>query len=257
MHGQPRDDYLYASGRRYDLMYPDLPDLPFWLAQARQYGGPILELACGSGRLSIPLAQAGFAVTGVDVSPGMLAEAKGKAAREAIDITWVQGDIRDFDLGRQFALVIFPANALCHLLAMEDFERMAACVLRHLRPGGRFMVSVFVPSFQILQQDPAGRYPFAEYAPPEGGEQVAVWYRNVYRPDTQVNHITLFETAADGTERVVGVLDMRMYFPQELDTLLKYNGLRVERKYGDYAGQPFGPDSPQQIPVCVAGHVPA
>ncbi len=57
-------DHLYASGLRYDLMWPDVADLPFWLAQAREAGGPVLELACGTGRIAIPLAQAGFQASG-------------------------------------------------------------------------------------------------------------------------------------------------------------------------------------------------
>lgn len=244
-------DHLYASGLHYDLMYPDMTDLPFWLAQARQFGGPVLELGCGTGRIAIPLAQAGLEVTGLDMAEGMLARAREKATALGVDVTWVHGDVRDFDLEGRFGLIIFPANALCHLLTLADFEAALACVVRHLREDGRFILSVFVPHFGILSQDPAGRYPFAEYARPEDGALVQVWYRNVYRPETQLNHITLFTLTPDGAEQPSGELDMRMYFPQELDALLKYNGLTIERKYGDHDGTPFGPGSGQQIPVCM------
>ncbi len=250
MSVQHHNDHLYASGLRYDLMWPELDDLPFWLAQAREAGGPVLELACGTGRIAIPLAQAGFRVTGIDVAEGMLARAREKAAEQGVDVTWAHGDIRDFDLGQRFGLIIFPANALCHLLTLADFEAVMACVVRHLADDGRFILSVFVPDFGILMRDPAGRYPFAAYTRPEDGAGVQVWHRNVYRPETQINHITLFLLAPDGKERPAGELDMRMVFPQELDALLKYNGLQIERKYGDFDGAPFGPGSGQQIPVC-------
>jgi len=246
----PQTDHLYASGLRYDLMWPDVADLPFWLARARERDGPVLELACGTGRIAIPLAQAGFQVTGIDVAEGMLARAREKAASQGADVTWVHGDIRDFDLGQRFGLIILPVNALCHLLTLADFEAAMACVARHLADDGRFILSVFVPDFGILSRDPAGRYPFAAYTRPEDGEHVQVWHRNVYRPETQRNHITLFLLAPNGTEQPAGELDMRMYFPQELDALLRYNGLRIEHKYGDFDGTPFGPGSGQQIPVC-------
>jgi SAM-dependent methyltransferase len=244
------DDYLYTSGRRYDLMWPLTGDLPFWLGQARRYGGPVLELACGTGRVAIPLSQAGYSVTGIDLAEGMLAAAREKSARLGVDSTWMLGDVRDCDLSRRFALIILAANGLCHLLTVSDFERTMACVTRHLLPDGRFILSVFVPDFQTLTGDPGGRHPFAEYTDPWLGEAVTVWERNLYHPDTQINHITLFRLGPDGAEVGAGGVDMRMYFPQELDALLKYNGLPVEHKYGSHDGRHFGPGSTQQIPVC-------
>ena len=104
------------------------PDGPFFLKMAQQVDGPVLDLGCGSGRIAIPLAQKGVDITGLDVVPGLLAQAKRKA--ENLPIRWVEADGRDFQLGQQF-----------------DFIFSAGCVFQH-----RFL---FWPRQQMLE-DTAG-----------------------------------------------------------------------------------------------------
>jgi SAM-dependent methyltransferase len=246
----PDIDWLYLSGQRYDLQFGADYDLPFWKAQARAYGGPILELGCGTGRVAIPLAQAGYHVTGIDISDAMLAEAREKSAREGAAVTWVRADVRDFDLGQRFALVIFPANALLHLLHLEDLEACLASVRRHLTPEGRFAFDVFVPDLDILRREPTERYPFSEYTDPEGGGDVVVTESNVYDPATQINTITLYRALPGGAEEALGTLRLRMLFPQELDAILKYNGFAIDRKVGNYDGRPFDVWAVRQLVVC-------
>ena len=245
-------DQIYRDGRHYDRLFPDYGgDLPFLLAQA-QRGDTVLELACGTGRVAIPLAKAGLKVTGIDLSTGMLDEARWKAAAAGVSVTWIEADMRAFDLGATFSTVMLVANGLCHLLTSADFEACAACVRKHLAPGGRFIIDVFVPHCGILTRDPAGRYPMSEaYDDPDGKGRVAVTHNNIYDPATQINHITTYTTWSSG-EEIAGEVNMRMYFPQELDALLKYNGLPVERKFSDYAGTPFGAGATKQLILCKA-----
>lgn len=243
-------DAFYEDGDRYDRIFPMTNDLPFWLDHARRAGGPVLELACGTGRVALHLARAGIAVTGIDLAPAMLRTARAQADAAKIDITLVEGDIRDFELGMMFPLVIFPANAICHLLDRESVERCFACVRRHLAPGGRFVIAVFVPNMQILMQDREKRFPFGDYE--DTGGWVEITYSNIYAPDSQINQITLYYRHADMQEEHTEPLTMRMFFPAELEALLHYNGLRVEQRFGDFDGAPFGPDSPQQITVARA-----
>ena len=154
---------LLFDGRHYDQHWRHLTaDIPFWLNQARRFGGPILELACGTGRVSLPLAKAGFAVTGTDVSDSMLAEARKKAAAASVAIEWLKADVRSFDLGRKFPLVIFPFNTIAVMHEIEDLEACLASVKRHLAPGGRFIIDVFNPSLDILRRDPGQRFPHGE-----------------------------------------------------------------------------------------------
>ena len=248
-------DQMYRDGRHYDRLWGDSGgDFPFLLAQAQRArrDDTLLELACGTGRVAIPLAQAGLKVTGIDLSRGMLDEARRKAAAEGVSATWIEADMRAFDLGATFSTIILVANGLCHLLTLADFEACAACVRKHLALGGRFIIDVFVPHCGILTRDPAGRYPMSEpYDDPDGRGQVVVMHNNIYDPTTQVNHITTYTTWSSG-EEIAGEVDMRMYFPQELDALLKYNGLPVVQKFGDYAATPFGPGATKQLIVCTA-----
>jgi SAM-dependent methyltransferase len=247
----PDVNHLYFNGRHYDQLYRDVTqDLPFWIEQAKRCGDPILELACGTGRVAIPLAQAGHRVTGIDASESMLAQARKKASQEGLSVEWVKADIRDFDLGKVFSLVIFPANALCHLLELEDLEACLACVRRHLDPEGRFILDVFNPRLDILLRDPERRYPHGEYPDPDGQGLVVVTESNVYDRASQINHIKLFYKLPGRQEELVEDLRMRIYFPKELDALLKYNGFAIEAKLGDYDGRPFEAEAPKQLIVC-------
>src|SRR5688572_22282202 len=98
-------DHIYLDGRHYDRMFPRGDDVEFFVNQARMLGGPVLELACGTGRILEPIAGAGFAATGVDLSPGMLAEAHRKSKAGATSSRYIQADIRQFSLDERFALI--------------------------------------------------------------------------------------------------------------------------------------------------------
>ena len=244
--------HIYRDGRHYDQMYGDpSPDLPFWLKQAREHGDPVLELACGTGRVAMELAGQGFRVTGLDNSPAMLDTARRKSAAKDEVVQWVEADMRDFDLTEVFRLIILPNNTLCHLLSLQDFEACLSCVKKHLAPEGMFVVDVFVPKIEKLLEVPGERSLFAEYDDPAGRGRVVVTFSYVYEPDTQIKRITTYH-AVPGQKESEGKLDMRMYFPQELDALMKYNGFTVEAKYGSYDWSPFDSQAEKQLLVCSA-----
>ncbi len=246
---------IYQDGRHYDCLFEDSDaDLAYWKSLVQQYGDPVLELACGTGRVSIPLAQAGYRVTGVDMAEGMLREARRKSAQAGVDVTWVRADMRDFDLGRKFSLIFIPANALCHLLDVPDVEAFLACVRAHLKPDGVFAIEVFVPKVELLLDKPGERFPFSEYEDPEGRGQIVVTHSYVYEPDTQNKRIKTYTAIPGEAEEIEEELDMHMFFPRYLAVLLKYNGFEMEARYGDYDRSEFGPESEKQLVVCrVAG----
>lgn len=241
---------LYANGQYYDAIYDTYAGdhvVAFYADLATQAGGEILELACGTGRIAIPLARRGFSVTGIDVADAMLQQARAKSKTEGLQIEWHTGDVRDFDLGKRFGLVFLPSNALCHLLTRNDFESAMACVRRHMDDGARFVVDVFVPAPQLLVDKGDERFPYSEFDTPEG--RVVLTGSFHYESHTQVRRNTTYHTYEDGREES-GALDMRMYFPQELDALLEYNGLCIESKLSSFDGQPFGDGCGQQLIVC-------
>src|SRR3954464_12481285 len=112
---------FYSDGRLYDRLFPDgEPAVDFYRAEADRQGGSVLELGCGTGHKLIPIASDGHPCTGLELSPTMLAEVQGKADERGVAVEWLQGDMREFELGRTFDLVFIAANSLLHLHEPDD-----------------------------------------------------------------------------------------------------------------------------------------
>jgi SAM-dependent methyltransferase len=237
-------DAIYRDGAHYDRLF-GLGYVEFWLSQASISGGPILELGCGTGKLSIPLAEAGFSVVGLDNSPALLQFAASKNG----DVRWTDGDMRNFDLNERFALIMLPSNNLGHLHAPEDFEGCIRSVKKHLLPGGVFVIDVFVPNLNLLLRDAEAEYVLDEYDSPEGQGRVRVMARSRYEPTTQIMRTTTIRKVV-GHRDVVGSLDLKMYFPRELEALVRCNGLDIAARYGGHAAEAFDEKSRFQILVC-------
>jgi SAM-dependent methyltransferase len=248
---QERIADIYLDGRHYDQLFVNGDeDFSFWIDQANQYGESILELACGTGRITIALAQAGFDVTGIDNSEGMLKEAKRKSADAGVEIEWIKADIRDFQLDKTFSLIYLPANTLCHLLTLRDFEACLSAIRKSLMSNSRFIIEVFVPKSELLINKPGERFPFSEYEDPDGRGRIIVTESYEYEPDTQIKRIKTHHSIPGKDMEIEGELNMRMYFPQELDALIKYNGFIIENKYGSDDQRVFDKESEKQLVVC-------
>jgi SAM-dependent methyltransferase len=245
-------DQIYLDGRHYDRLFLPSGDIEFFLDQSRQIRGPVLELACGTGRVLQPIADAGFAATGIDLSPGMLAEAARKALPGKPTPRYVQGDIRDFSLDERFALIFIAGNSVCHLLDIDSFQACLDCVREHLTAKGRFIVDVYVPNLQFLSVDPLARLPFSEYDDPDGAGTVVVTQTSRYDAITQIKSVKTFHKYPGEAQEVEGSLALKMYFPQELQALLRYNGLRLLAAYGGYDKTPLTNMSAKQIYVMEA-----
>jgi 2-polyprenyl-3-methyl-5-hydroxy-6-metoxy-1,4-benzoquinol methylase len=242
---------LYWDGRHYDLQTENfVEDIPFYERQIDRYGQPVLELACGTGRITIPLAKKGVAITGLDVTESMLSLARQKAAKDAVEVDWVLADCRDFQLNRRFRLIFIPVNSITHLHRREDLEALFGRVKEHLHQKGRFIIDVFNPSLDILCRNPEKRFPVAEYEDPDGRGQVAVTENNIYDTTTQINHLKWYYRIGNKEDVRVVENNMRIIYPYELDDLLHYNGFAVEAKYGDYNESSFDPSSPKQLTIC-------
>lgn len=243
--------YIYLDGKHYDQLFDGRnEDFSFWIDQANLCGGPVLELACGTGRITIALAQAGFDLTGIDNADGMLKEARRKSTEAGVDIQWAKADMRDFNLNEVFSLIILPANTLCHLLDLGDFEACMASVRKHLAPNGRFVIDVFAPKMELLVNKPGERFPFSEYDDPDGRGRIIVTESYVYESDTQIKWIKTHASIPGEAAEIEGELNIRMYFPQELDALIKYNGFVIENKYGSYDQTDFDTESEKQLVIC-------
>lgn len=241
--------HIYLDGRHYDLQINHLDDLTFYLHQIGIYGEPVLELACGTGRLTIPIAEQGIHITGLDISEGMLSQAKIKANKKGVKIDWIKADCRNFNLKKKFNFIFLPANSIAHLHDLESIEACFSCVKKHLATKGRFVIDIFNPSLNILTRDSSKHYPVAEYPDPDGKGTVVITENNVYDDANQINRIKWYYKI-DNKEEYVKELNMRIFYPQELDELLHYNGFIIEAKFGNYNMESFVSTSKKQLVVC-------
>lgn len=245
---------IYEDARLYDALgagHFGGSDLPYWRRQCQRYGGPVLELACGSGRLTVPLAEEGLDIEGLDISPPMLALAREKSDARGLPLPWHLGDMADFTVDRRFSFIFLPNNSVAHLLGWLDLVSCLNRVRRHLKSGGRFALDYFNPSLALLTRALEVPSPFAEVRHPETGEAVSVTETSAYDAATQINRIQWHWRFAAGHE-TVSDLAMRVYFPQELDALLSCAGFVIEEKYGDYDLSPFTSASQKQLIVARA-----
>jgi SAM-dependent methyltransferase len=242
---------LYSDGRHYDLQTKGFTeDIPFYERQAGRYGQPVLELACGTGRITIPLAGKGIDIAGLDVAGNMLSLAREKMQAQGLQIEWFQADCRGFHLAKKFRLIFIPVNSITHLHDRESLQACFVHVKEHLHQDGRFIIDLFNPRLDILTRDPDKRYPVAEYEDPDGRGRVVITENNIYDTATQINHIKWYYRIGDKEAARVVENNMRIIYPQELDELLHYNGFAIEAKYGHYDESSFASDSPKQLTVC-------
>jgi SAM-dependent methyltransferase len=252
----------FADPPTYDIEDSSATGVAFYSALAQETGGPVLELACGTGRVSIPIARLGFAVTGLDLVPGMLAQARRKSAN--LPVRWVEGDARAFDLGERFRLIFLTGNAFQAFLTRPDQEALLACVRTHLDDAGLFAFETRNPRWNILERravEPEGGFAFLETCDEEQagrsyrdsrGHLVRASTTQRYDPITQILHWTTYRRWDEGAEERTKItrIAVRFTFPQELAALLHYNGFTLLRQYGDWNLEPLAATSPSIIAVC-------
>jgi ubiquinone/menaquinone biosynthesis C-methylase UbiE len=126
-----------------------IDDIPFYVRLAKEAaarGEAVLELGCGTGRVTIPMARAGARATGLDSSAAMLEIARAKAAEAGVEVRWVEGDMAGFELEHQYGLVAIPFRSFLHLITDEEQRGCLASVHRHLVVGGRLALNFYVPA---------------------------------------------------------------------------------------------------------------
>lgn len=219
-------------------------DLEFYLAQAQKTGGPILDLACGTGRVALPLAGAGFRVTGADRARGMLAIARAKQRSSGLaSLKFLQGNMARFSLGRRFGLAIIAYRAFQHLLTPKLQRSCLEWVRRHVRRLGRLIVHLFDPRLEhCVPNDPAYNGKRTPVHDPATQQDVSVEVtdRRV-DPVTQTCSETWRWTVMHGASVVRAyqdVLQLRWTYRYEMWYLLELAGFRVLAEYSDLKGSP-------------------
>lgn len=262
----------FADARNYDIQDPTDTGVAFYTTLAQETGSPILELACGTGRVTIPIARSGFTITGLDIVPTMLEQARSKSA--GLPIRWVEGDARTFDLGEQFRLIFLTGNAFQAFLTRADQEALLERVRAHLHDDGLFAFETRNPRWatsepqhahddwiEQKQKETGELFTLLETREQEQpgqtytdihGREVRLSTTQRYDPIAQILHWTSYRRWYENGQEQTKItrLAVRFTFPQELEALLHYNGFTIIRQYGDWNLEPLSATSPSIISVC-------
>jgi SAM-dependent methyltransferase len=247
-------DVIPDFGLLYDHvpLYLERTDVGFYVEEAKQAGGAVLELGCGTGRILIPIARAGVSVEGLDGSRNMLERCRTRLAAESQTVqdrvTLHERDMLDFNLGATFPLVIAPFRVVQHLTTVDAQLRFLATVARHLTPGGRFVFDVFNPRFSIMVGADGAEHEDTPDQPLPDGRTFRRAYRIArVRWVDQVSESELIYYV--GGKRYVQAFEMRWFLPAELQHLLVRAGFHVRDVYGDFTRGPLVDGAPEQVLV--------
>lgn len=241
---------IYEDAEFYDVEFAarDL-EIPFYRRHAKAACGPVLEVACGTGRITLPIARDGVDVTGLDVSRPMIEQARSKSAAEGLNIEWLEQDCRTMRFDRKFNLIFSATNAMQHLPDMESVCAFLQAAQDALARDGCLILDVFNPSPAKLARSSDTRY-LHKTVTAADGQIIRVEAASEYRPETQILHFDLFYVSGAKTIRTKQV-NMRCFFPEELLALCRFHGLDVVSRFGDYDESAFTGRSPKQILVCL------
>jgi SAM-dependent methyltransferase len=233
---------------RYDALFEDLDfDRSFYVGLARAAGGPVLEVACGTGRVLIPCLEAGADIEGLDLEPAMLERLRAKAAAKGLRPKVHLADMRRFSLARRFALAFIPFNGFVHCLTTTDQRACLAACRAHLTPGGRLVFNTFFP--RVAGERPPDGVPILEHEAPDPATGGTVRIYDIRSHDwvAQVQHSVMEIQDLDPSGTVVAsrrsATDMRWTHPPEMELLLAASGFARWTIAGGFAGEPVSAGS--------------
>ena len=227
-------------------------DIPFYLDEAKRSGGPVLELGCGTGRVSIPIALSGIELVGLDSSTAMLERAQQKAeSTGATGLSLLQADMRNFSLPDKFSLIIIPFRGLLSVLSVEDEVRVLTNIKRHLAPGGKLVFDIFVPDLNMMVQEGDVPYHFRDVTDPSTGKQIVLWNQASYDAYTQVmsirTTIEYLDCSGRVSDKIYRDFALRYIFRWEMYHLLRACGYDIIALYGDFKRRDFDENSANMI----------
>ncbi len=242
----------------YDLTHADLTaDVPCILKVAEETSGPVLELGCGSGRLLLPLAQAGFEVTGLDQSSAMLARGRKRLEKETAAVrkrvTLIERDMIDFELDGRYPLILISYNTFMHL----DSVQAAAALKRvkaHLPGDGRCFIDLDNPF--TLAATPEDQLLSLEntLVDPDTGDTILHFAANRLDTARQTLHITwIYDRSPAGGGPIQRTVAQTVYYyryPHQMELLLREAGFTRITFLGDYEETPFREDSERFLILC-------
>jgi SAM-dependent methyltransferase len=256
---RPAVDSYSVTAKHYDGAYAakqDLVDLPFYVDLAQQSVGPVLEIACGTGRVLLPIARNGIEIHGVDISRPMLATLKNSLALEPQPVrqrvTLHEGDMRDFRLGTQYPLVIIPFRPIQHMLTVPDQISALTTAALHLTDKGILAFDVFYPKFELINAGLGEEVPEMEGSQGTGPATVV---RRYFRKESvdkinQVFSFTFIYRTFRGAELILEeteAFQLSYFTYPHLRALFLLAGLEPVAEFGSFAKAPLDNSAEQMI----------
>jgi len=240
------DLYDQENGTYYD-------DVKFLEKYASTTDGPIIDIACGTGRATIPLAKEGNELIGVDVHEGMLCAAKKKSSELGLNIKWKKQDCTNLNLNVKSNLIFTIGNSFQHFLTNKAQDDLLSSVHKHLHDGGLFIFGTRFPSLDELLQPPTEEY-WRSYIDQVSQQKVDVYTISSYDALTQLQHYTTIRKFVGMNGDIVNEkrthITLRYVFPKEMERILSYNGFEIIGLYKDCNETPIDENSYEMIYVC-------
>jgi ubiquinone/menaquinone biosynthesis C-methylase UbiE len=239
----------FLDPENYDLEFGgETAKYNFFLEAARQNPGDVLELACGTGLTTLPLAEAGIPITGVDISVAMLEHARVKAKAQGLPVAFIEADARTFHSDKRFSLIFLTGNAFQAFLSEDDQIALLATVRKHLEPNGMFIFETRNPEGTDLDDDEETLW--GEFMDKDG-KKVKVSGTQSYDAGKQIMHWVTYRDW--GFKRTTSRIACRFTDPATLQRLLTDQGFQVEAQYSDWCQTPFTPSAASILSVCRKG----
>ena len=221
-------------------------EIEFYVEEAEKSGSPVLELGCGTGRITVPVAESGIEITGLELSSDMLEVAERKVDKLPPEvgrrIELVQGDMRDFSLDRKFNLIFIPFRSFQHVLTSEEQRRSLLCIRDHLADDGRLIIEIFDPRLDLIVSHSGNLCgavkKYREFRHPDSGNRVVIWEsRKVQLADQIIDEDWIFEEYDDAGKSISRILTnfkIRYIFRWEMEYLLELCSYKPVALYGDF-----------------------
>jgi len=242
----------FDDGALYDLFLGNIDlGLDFYLGLAKGANGPVLDVACGTGRILLPCLQAGVDAEGLDLFSGMLLRLREKAAALGIKPTLHQGDMSSFQLPRRYALIIIPFNAFAHNLTTETQISCLRTCREHLQPDGLLAFDGAFPGQGWIGTPSGERVLEAEIPHPETGLPVRMWdtrtFDRVQQLQYSFNEIEMLNAAGEVVAAHPSKTTVRWTFKAEMELLLRTAGFARWEILGDFEGRPLEKETDAMI----------
>lgn len=238
---------LYTKPELYDAIHSNyMWDEKIISKIGKRVGGPVLEIASGTGRLSNVIIKLGLEYTGIDLSKEYTKIAKMRYGNQGA--FFVQ-NMQKFDLGTQFKFIFIGFNSFLHNLSNESALNCLKCINQHLSNNGTFLLSIYIPDPSFLYRDPNNLYAATDYFNFKDSK-CRIMEKNLFNQETEINNLKWFLEVDGVLQEEEYNFSQKMYYPHVMDLLFEKAGLVIKEKLGDYDSSPMDQESNMQIYIC-------